>query len=168
MSGLLDSEVRWQTITNLDNSAPFGEAAALLIKSFCSSGETVEALSRVFVLGAADHDEAFVELDTSVDATFLEELDEVFTLGGCLVDCLFEHDDAGDVFFDAGGSEEDLTVVAAICLVIFNVDGAEAVADSASGFISSEDTFASCADFVSGLDEFSFELKFRVDHCEDV
>lgn len=94
MCGFLNSELGGETITNLNNSAPFSEAAALLVESLCSGSETVETLSRVLVVGAADDDETFVEFDTGVDATFLKELDEVFTFGGCLVDCLFEHDDA--------------------------------------------------------------------------
>ena len=65
---LLDGEVGWSAVTNLDNSSPLGESASFLVVLLASVSKSVESGGGVLVLGAWDDNESLVDLDAWQDA----------------------------------------------------------------------------------------------------
>ena len=107
---------------------------------------------------------ALVELDAGLDATGAEELDEVLSTSGSLVDSLLVHDDTTDVLLDSWSGEKKLAVGTSVGLSVLDADGIEALADGASRLVGSENTLAGGADLLCGLDELFLEFSRCVQH----
>ena len=165
VGGLIDCELAWHSVADLENCSPLGKSASFVIECFCSGSESIQSLSRVFPVGSSEHDKSLVELDSGVDASASEELDKVLTLVSCLVDCLFEHDDSADVLLDAWGLEEELTVCSSVGLVVLDLDLIEPLSDGSRALVSSEDALAWSGDLAGSLDELVSEWVCRcLDH----
>jgi len=165
VGGLANGELRGASISNLEDGSPLGKAAALGVEGGSAGSQAVETLSGALVPGATKDDEALVELDTGMNATGAEELNEVLSASGSLVDGLLVHDDAGDIFLDGGCGEEEFSVCASVVDVVLDGDRVESLSDSASGLVSSEDTLTRGSDLTSHLDELVLEVKLSFDHC---
>ena len=163
MSSLLDSELRWKSISDSQDGSPLGKAAALVVERLGSGSKTVKTLGGVLTPCAAKHNEALVELDAGVDVAGAEELHEVLAVSGGLVDGLLKQNDSRNVILDLWRGEKQFTVSASVCLVVLNIDSAEALANGASRLVSGKDTLSSSADVFGGLDEFGFEGLLGVD-----
>lgn len=128
--------------------------ASVLLVLGAADGEIVEALGGALVLGSHQGHDALVDLDAGNDSALVEHLHEERAVGGLLVQGLLEQDDAGHVFgdflkvknskSDGGGrrerkkggahgvrAEEQLPVVSAVGLGVFDVDVLESFSDSA-------------------------------------
>ena len=160
VSSLTDAKHAWAATADLEDGSPLGEAATFSIEGGGAAIQTVKTLSGLLTVGASDINETLVELDASVDTSGAEELNKVLTFSGGLINCLLEHDHTRDVCLDAWSLEEKLTVSTSVGLGVLNFDWCEARSDGASGFVSSEDTFARGADSLGGGDELILELSF--------
>lgn len=137
VSGLSDGKLRRQTITNLEYSSPLRKAAAHVVELLCALGKAVEASGGSLTIGTHKLNKTLVKLDTSVDATTAQELDEVGAVGSSLAALLLEKDDATYVLLNAWGSEEQLTVGSTVLFSVLNVDGGEALSNGPSALVSS-------------------------------
>ena len=120
VGSLADGDHRWAAISDLEHGSPLGEAAALGVELGSAAIETVETLGSGLAIGAADGNDSLIELDTGLDATRAEELDEVLSTGSGLVDGLLVQDDAGDVLLDSWGGEEELSVSTSVVFGVLN------------------------------------------------
>ena len=164
MGSLLDGELTWESIADLEDGSPLGEPAALLVEGLASGGEAVETLSGALLVGASENDETLVELDTGVDVSASEKLDEVGAVSGSLVNGLLVHDDTTDVLFDSWSGEKKLTVCTSVGFVVLDLNLIETLSDSSSALVSSEDALASGRDFAGSFDKFVLEGEFGFNH----
>lgn len=90
-------------------------------------------------------------------------MDKVETVIVVLFGSFFLEDDTGNEFVEAWGTEKHVSVSSSVLSGVLEIDSLELFLDGPGGFVGGEDTFAGCADFVCGLDEFFGEV-FRF-HC---
>lgn len=108
LSILLDGQLRRLGGADLKDGTPLGEASAGLVVLAAPGAEGIKALGGGLAVGSGELDGALVDLDPGDDAVLLEDLDEGLAVGGFLVECLLEEDDAGEVGEGVGGGEEEL------------------------------------------------------------
>lgn len=99
LSILLDGQLQRLGGADLKDGTPLGEVSAGLVVLAAPGAEGIKALSGGLTVGSG-------ELDG--DAVLLEDLDEGLAVGGFLVECLLEEDDAGEVGEGVGVGEEEL------------------------------------------------------------
>lgn len=159
MCSLVNRELRRATISSdLENSSPLGKSASLFVEGFASSSKAIKTLSGLLSVGSSNFDGTLVDFNTSNDIAGSEVFDEVDSILGLLVEGLLEHDDTTDVVVHFRGSEEELTVSASVFLGVLNVDACEALSNSSSALISSEDTLSRGGDFLCSFNQLSFEM----------
>lgn len=93
VSGLTDGSHGWAAISNLENSSPLSEAAALGVEGGSASAQAIETLGSGLAVSAHDGDDSLVKLDASLNTAGAEELNQVLSRGTGLVDGLLIHDD---------------------------------------------------------------------------
>ena len=106
VGSLTDCKLRWKAVTNLEDSSPLSKTAAHFVIFSTSLSEAVKALSGGLFICAANDLKALVDFDAAVDATRAEQIAESFTILAAVSDSLVEHDDATNVLFNLGGSEQ--------------------------------------------------------------
>lgn len=85
---------------DLEDAAPLGEVAAVLLVLDAAGLEVVEALGRALVVGAEERHDALVDLDAGDDVALLPQGREGRAVVGLLVEGLVEQDHTGDVLAD--------------------------------------------------------------------
>jgi len=154
VGGLSDRELTWHTVTNLEDSSPLGEAAALVIERLSTASKSIKTLSGVLPVGSWKDNKSLIELNTGVDSLGSKELNKVSSISSSLVDSLLEHDDSGNVLLNSLSGEKELTVSSSVSLGVLNSNSIESLSDGSGGFISSEDTLSWGTDLTGGLDKF--------------
>lgn len=165
VSSLVDGQLGWSPVANLEHGSPLGKAAPLLVEGLCAGCQAVQTLRGRLVIGAAQNDQTLVEFDASVDVSRTEQLNEVLALGRSLVNRLLKHDHTRDVLFDFWCGEKELAIVAAISLVVLHRDRIESLSDGARGLVSSQDSLAGGRDLTRRPNQFFFEVKLCFNHC---
>lgn len=108
-------------------------------------------------IGAGDVNGALVDLDAWDDGILLEDLDEGLAVGGLLVKCLLEEDDAGEVGEGFGGGEEELAERLAVGLDVLDVDARKALSDSARALVGGKDPLAGGGNVLGILNQLIWE-----------
>ena len=73
---LEDGLVRRRILANLEDAAPLGKLASVLLVLRTTAVQIIKTLSRALVLRAKQVDNTLVNLDTRVDSTALENVNE--------------------------------------------------------------------------------------------
>ena len=111
------------------------------------------ALSGGLLVGASNLNGALVDLDAREDASLLEDIDKGLAILGLLVEGLLKEDHTANALESTRAAEKELTEGTAVLLHILDIDAGKALANGASGLISSKDTLARGANVGSILDE---------------
>ena len=111
------------------------------------------ALGGGLLISASNLNGPLVNLDAGESASLLEDIDEGLAILGLLVEGLLKEDHTTEVLEGTRGAEEELTEGTAVLLNVLDIDAGKALANSASGLISSKDTLARGANVGSVLDE---------------
>ena len=111
------------------------------------------ALGGGLLVGASNLNGTLVDLDAGEDTSLLKDIDEGLAILGLLVEGLLKEDHATEALEGTRGAEEELTEGTAVLLNVLDIDAGKALANSASGLISSKDTLARGANVGSVLDE---------------
>jgi hypothetical protein len=89
----------------------FAKRHPFSLKVLAPRCEFVETSCSGLTLGAIkDDDKSHVELDACMDATATEMRNQGVSLGGDLLDGLFDVDDTSDIFLDIGNGETEVTI----------------------------------------------------------
>jgi hypothetical protein len=123
-------------------NSPLGEPSAGSVVLLAPLVEVVQALSAGLAGSARDLNGTLVDLDTGDDTLLLHDLDEGGAIVALVEESLLIADGAGDPLAEAGGGEEQLTVVAAVLLGVLNADRVESLGNRVGGLVSGEDTLA--------------------------
>jgi len=111
------------------------------------------ALGGGLLVGASNLNGTLVDLDAREDTSLLKNINEGLAVLGLLVEGLLKEDHTTEVLEGTRGAEEELTEGTAVLLNVLDIDAGKALANSASGLISSKDTLARGANVGSVLDE---------------
>lgn len=137
--------------SDVENTTPFGESTSSLLESSGTFGKLVEPLGGSLSNGSSQWDNSEIELDSWDDSLLDEKIGELLSLIGALMECLLVENHSGDVLVEIWSSEQELTILLTICLVVFEVDGIKTLSDCASGFIGGEDSLSILNNFESDL-----------------
>jgi hypothetical protein len=97
LSCLIDGSIRRKTIlfVNLNNSSPFGESTAQFVVFSTSITKSIKTGSGKFFVGATNFNGALVNLDTTDNASLIEEFTEsCLTITASVTSSFVIHDDA--------------------------------------------------------------------------
>jgi hypothetical protein len=149
----VNGQLRWLVRANLEDSTPLGKAGASLIVLGAALGKVIMALGGGLLVGANNLDGTLVHLDAREHTALLEDIDKGLAVLGLLVEGLLEEDHTAEVLEGTRGAEEELTESTAVLLDVLNIDAGKALADGASGLVSSKDTLARGANVGCVLDQ---------------
>ena len=163
MGSLSDSSLGWASSSNLANGSPLCESASHSIVLSASLTKSIKSLSGSLSISSSNIDESCVDLNTAVNASSSEDLNELLgAIGSGVANSLIEHDDTADVLLNTWGGEKHLSVSLSVGMVVLNANAVESLSNGASGLISSENTLARGADVFAGLDELFLEVTTSV------
>jgi hypothetical protein len=149
----VDGKLRWLVGADIEDSTPLGKAGTSLVVLGAALAKVIMALGGGLLVGASNLNGALVDLDAREDASLLEDIDEWLAILGLLVKGLLKEDHSTEVLEGTRGAEEELTECTAVLLHVLDIDAGKALANGASGLISSKDTLARGANVGSILDE---------------
>jgi len=149
----VNGKLRWLVGANLEDSTPLGKAGTGLVVLGTALAKVIMALGGGLLVGASDLDGTLVDLDAREDTSLLKNINEGLAVLGLLVEGLLKEDHTTEVLEGTRGAEEELTEGTAVLLNVLDIDAGKALANSASGLISSKDTLARGANVGSVLDE---------------
>lgn len=87
-----------------------------------------------------------VDLDTGNDFLVYEDIDHLLSVGGGLVQGLFEKNGSGDVLAESGGLNQQLAVRLSVGLSVLEADGRQSKAASGVRLVHGEDTTSGRSD----------------------
>lgn len=96
VSSLSNGELRWASISNLEDGSPLGESCTSLIVLLASLSETVQTSGGLFLVCAWQEDETLVDLDAWDDILCLEQVNKGSAVSRVLEQSLLEEDDSTD------------------------------------------------------------------------
>jgi hypothetical protein len=155
-----DSSLGWEARcwVDLEDSSPLGKSYSHSVVLGTSLAKSIKSLSGSLIWASAEVNDTSVHLDSAVNSSSLENLNESGSIGSIVSDSLVEHDHSTDVLLDSWGSEEKLSVSNSVFVGILNGDSIESLSNGSGGLVSCEDSLSWGADFLCDLDELILEL----------
>lgn len=145
-------------VGDTEDGTPLAEASTSSVVLLATLVKIGDTLGVSLLIAERDVLGTLIGLDTEDDVLLGQVLDKrLVGLSVSLEEGLLEKDNTGDVLLKLRGGEEKLAVVTAVLTSVGDVDVLEALANGASGLISSKDTLAGSDNGVSGLNEFLTE-----------
>jgi len=103
---MMNSLIRWFSVTKLDYRSPFGKSTSSFIVSCSHIVKIIKSFCESFIWTAWDWSLTFINFNTTQDSFFGQKVNKSSSISSFMTSCLFKHNSPTDILFKTFSCED--------------------------------------------------------------